>query len=165
MLFIRSLIFNILFWLLIFILGILGLPFSLIYRPFVFKVAKAWSFASLWLLRVICNITYQVNGKENIPTGRSLIAAKHQSAWDTIIFWALLENPSFVLKRELIYFPVFGWYLILLKNIYIDRKSGINAIKKMIKEAKEIIASGRAIVVFPEGTRTLPNASSVYQPG
>jgi len=165
MIFLRSLLFNIAFWLNILLLGA-GLPLAVCYRPFTFVIAKIWAKNSLFLLKTLCNITYKVEGREHIPATPCLFASKHQSAWDTIIFWELLPCPAFVLKRELIFFPIFGWYLILLKNIYIDRKSGASALKKMLKEAKTIIASDRQIVLFPEGTRTLPNAKShLYQPG
>lgn len=162
---IRSALFNIAFWGWIAILGLTGLPAALVYRPYAFTVARIWGKGSLWLLEVFCKITYEVRGLENIPKGAALIASKHQSAWDTVIFWALLDRPAYVLKRELIFFPVFGWYLLLLKNIYIDRKSGTAAMKKMLRQANERASEGRPIVIFPEGTRTLPGSSSVYHPG
>ena len=165
MMLLRSLLFNIAFWLLILCIGLGGLPFTLVYRPFSFVVARGWAKGSLWLLRVLCNIRYEIKGAEYIPDYPALIASKHQSAWDTIIFWALLEKPAFVLKRELIFFPVFGWYLIFLQNIYIDRKSGASAMKKMLREARERSLQGRPIVIFPEGTRTLPGSSKPYHPG
>jgi len=106
-----------------------------------------------------------VRGRENIPAGAAIIASKHQSAWDTIIFWVLIDRPAYVLKRELIFFPVFGWYLLLLKNIYINRKSGTSAMKRMLREAEIRAKEGRAIIIFPEGTRTRPGATAVYHPG
>ncbi len=163
--FIRSLIFNIAFWLWIAVLGLAGLPFAFLYRPFSFMVARIWGKGSLWLLRVICNITYEVRGRQNIPKHAAIIASKHQSAWDTIIFWVLLNCPAYVLKRELLFFPIFGWHLLLLKNIYIDRKSGASAIKRMLREAETRVKESRQIVIFPEGTRTLPGAAPAYQPG
>lgn len=117
------------------------------------------------MLEVICKIKYEVRGLENIPKGSAIIASKHQSAWDTIIFWTLLECPAYVLKRELIFFPVFGWYLLLLKNIYIDRKSGASAMKKLLRQAGDRVKEGRHIVIFPEGTRTAPGSSAIYHPG
>lgn len=162
---IRSALFNISFWLWIFLLGIGGLPIVLIYKPFSYGVARAWAKGSLWLLRVLCGITYEVRGRKYIPNGAALIASKHQSAWDTVIFWALLDRPVFVLKRELIFLPVFGWYLILLKCIYIDRASGMKAIKRLLQAARLRIAENRPIIIFPEGTRIAPGANSVYHPG
>ncbi len=162
---IRSALFNIAFWAWIAIIGLTGLPLTCIYRPFSFTVARLWGLGSLWLLKILCNITYEVRGAEYIPAKPSIVASKHQSAWDTIIFWVLLTRPAFVLKKELIFFPIFGWYLLFLKNIYIDRKAGASAMKHMLREASLRSNEGRSIVIFPEGTRTLPGASSIYHPG
>jgi 1-acyl-sn-glycerol-3-phosphate acyltransferase len=161
---IRSALFNIAFWSWIGILGI-GLPVALIYRPFVFVIARLWAHGTLWLLRVLCGITHEVRGRQYMPEGASLIACKHQSAWETIVFWTLLRRPAFVLKRELIFFPVFGWYLILLKCIYIDRKGGTKALKSMLREAEIRKQENRPIVIFPEGTRIRPGEPSTYHPG
>lgn len=161
----RSLIFNAAFWLSTFLIGGLGLPFSMISQRWALKVARLWGVVCLWLLRAICGISFEVRGREHIPSGPALIASKHQSAWDTIIYWVLLRQPVFVLKRELIFIPVFGWQLLLLKSIYIDRKAGASAMKRMLRGAKERIAAGSAIIIFPEGTRTAPGATSTYHPG
>ncbi len=162
---IRSLLFNIGFWLATFIIGTLGLPFAIAYRPFAFIVARIWALTALWLLRVICGITYEIRGKEYIPQGAALLASKHQSAWETIVFWALLRRPIFVLKRELIYIPVFGWQLLLLKSIYIDRSSGASAMKHMLRQAKARTDENSTVVIFPEGTRIAPGTNSAYHPG
>lgn len=162
---VRSLIFNIGFWLWIAVLGLCSLPFCLAYRPLTLKIAKIWAYGSLWFLRITCGITHVVKGQENIPKGAAIIASKHQSAWDTIIFWTLLDNPSYVLKRELLFFPVFGWYLLLLKSIYINRKSGASAIKRMLRDADRCKKEAGQIVIFPEGTRTAPGSNPVYHPG
>lgn len=161
----RSAVFNFAFWLWIAVLGLAGLPVAFVYRPFSFVIARTWGKGALWMLEVICKIKYEVRGLENIPKGSAIIASKHQSAWDTIIFWTLLECPAYVLKRELIFFPVFGWYLLLLKNIYIDRKSGASAMKKLLRQAGDRVKEGRHIVIFPEGTRTAPGSSAIYHPG
>jgi 1-acyl-sn-glycerol-3-phosphate acyltransferase len=162
---IRSALFNIVFWVWTFTFGLLCLPIALIYHPFSFTVARIWALGSLWFLRTLCNIRYEIKGREYIPQGASLVASKHQSAWDTLIFWTLLKKPSYVLKRELLFFPVFGLYLILLKCIYINRKSGASTIKHMMRKAEDEAAKGRAIVIYPEGTRTPPGSISVYHPG
>lgn len=162
---IRSLLFNIGFWAWIAIFGLCGLPVCFAYQPFAFTVARAWAGWSLWLLRVTCNITHKVEGLENIPEGPVIIACKHQSAWETIVFWTLLKHPVYVLKRELLFFPVFGWYLLLLKSIYIDRKSGASAIKRMLREASLRKQDNSQIVIFPEGTRTMTGDIPAYQPG
>lgn len=163
--FIRSALFNIAFWVWIGIIGGLTLPISCVYRPFALTVAKIWGHGTLWLLKVICNIRYELHGKEHIPNYPCIVASKHQSAWDTAIFWVLLEKPSFVLKQELIYLPIFGWNLLLQRSIYINRKTGASALKKMLREAISIKQEGRQIVIFPEGTRTIPNAEPDYKSG
>ena len=160
-----SFLFNILFWAWIAVLGLGLLPVCLVYRPFSFTVARVWGVGTLFLLRHLCGITYTVRGREHIPAGAALVASKHQSAWDTVIFWILLEKPAYVLKKALIYFPVFGWYLLLLENIYIDRKSGASAMKHMLRSAVTLKKRNRPIVIFPEGTRIRPSAASVYHPG
>ena len=162
---IRSAIFEVAFWLWIAIVGGPTLPISIIYRPFVFKVARAWGIGTIWLAKVICGINYEIIGKENIPKYPCIVACKHQSTWDTAILWALLDRPSFVLKKELIFYPIFGWNILLLKSIYIDRKSGASAIKKMLRMAAEKKKQGRQIVIYPEGTRTKPNTKTTYHSG
>jgi len=162
---IRSALFNILFWLWIGVLGLACLPFVCLYPPLASIVARTWARGSLWLLRVLCGITHEVRGREYIPAYPAIVASKHQSAWDTVVFWALLPHPSYVLKRSLIYLPVFGWYLVLLKCIYIDRESGASAMKRMLREAKARAQDGRSIVIFPEGTRIAPGMPSTYHPG
>lgn len=161
----RSLLFNIAFWGWIAIVGLVGLIPSLLYRRCAFTVGKLWGKGSLWLLKTLCNINYEVMGKEHIPSGACIIASKHQSAWDTIIFWTLLDRPAYVLKKELIFLPVFGWYLLLLRNIYIDRSAGASAIKRILREATLRKNEHRPIIIFPEGTRTLPETTSTYHPG
>lgn len=163
--FIRSLIFNIAFWLWIGIVGIGGLPICIVYPPFTFSVARTWARGSLWLLHMLCGITHEVRGREHIPARAAIIASKHQSAWDTIVFWTLIKRPAYVLKRELIFLPVFGWYLLLLRNIYINRKTGTAAMKRMLREAELRAKEERTLIIFPEGTRTLPDATVLYQPG
>jgi len=162
---IRSFLFNTAFWLWIFILGMTGLPFCIVHRPFAFTVSRIWARGTLWLLRMLCGITHEVRGMEYIPKSPSLIASKHQSAWDTVIFWTLLKQPSYVLKRELIFFPVFGWYLIMLKSISIDRKSGASAMKRMLREAHARMEENADIIIFPEGTRIAPGTNGTYHPG
>jgi len=165
MILLRSALFNLFFWSVIALTGLV-LPLVIIYPPLGEKVARFWAKSSLWLLKIICNISYEVKGSENIPKSAALIVSKHQSAWETIIFWQLLEKPVFVLKRELIFLPIFGSYLLLLKSIYINRKAGSAALKKMLRQAKQRASENKQIIIFPEGTRTLPQAAKTgYQSG
>ena len=162
---IRSALFNIAFILVTCVIGFFGLPFSFASRRYAVCVAQAWTYTTIWLLKVICGITYDIRGRENLPQGPVLIASKHQSAWDTVIYWMLLKRPVFVLKRELIFIPIFGWQLLLLGSIYIDRKAGASAMKRMLREAKARVADHSSIIIFPEGTRTVPGTVNTYHPG
>lgn len=161
----RSLLFNTGFWLWIAVLGLLALPFTLLYPPLAQPVSRLWARGTLFMLRLFCGITYEVRGVEHIPQEACLIASKHQSAWDTVIFWLLLKKPVYVLKKELIYLPIFGWYLLFLRSIYIDRKSGAKAMKHMLRQAEDRIQHGHSIIIFPEGTRGAPGAVTTYHPG
>ncbi len=126
---------------------------------------RPWAAGALWLARVILNIRYEIKGIENLTNSPVIYASKHQSAWDTAIFLLLLNRPTYVLKRELLRIPLWGWYLWRMGMIAIDRSAGASAIKHMIRDAKERVAQGRTIVIYPEGTRTRPNAEPNYHPG
>lgn len=100
-----------------------------------------------------------------MPSGRSIIAAKHQSAWDTLIFHVLLRDPVYVLKQELLTIPLMGWYLRKAGNIPIDRSAGSRALRMMQRAVDQALAEDSTIIIFPEGTRTAPGAPPSYQPG
>ena len=94
-----------------------------------------------------------------------IIASKHQSAWDTIVYFVLFDDPAYVLKRELLAIPIIGWYLRRTGMIAIDRKGGAGALRRMVAEARAAADAKRPIVIFPEGTRTAPGAKRAYHPG
>lgn len=165
MIFLRSLLFNICFTAWSFSSAFLLAPFFIISSDCSQRVGPIWGNVSLWLAKVICGITYEVRGREHISATPVIYASKHQSAWDTIIFLILLNAPAFVLKRELLRIPFWGWYLWRMKMIAIDRGAGSSSIKHMMKQAKEVLANGRSIIIFPEGTRTRPGADAHYHPG
>lgn len=165
MIYIRSLIFNILFtgWALL--ASILFIPLFLLSTRSAQKVGHPWASISLWMLKHVCNIDCEIRGREYIANTPVIYAAKHQSAWDTAVFLTLLARPAYVLKRELLRIPGWGWYLWRMKMIAIDRSAGASSIKYMIKQSKEAIADGRPIIIYPEGTRTRPGATPHYHPG
>ncbi|MBN8827839.1 MAG: 1-acyl-sn-glycerol-3-phosphate acyltransferase [Sphingobacteriia bacterium] len=152
MIYIRSLIFNIFYitWT-FFIAALLS--------PLLINVRSAMMVGIIWAkvieigLRVICGIKHKIINKENAIRENVIYACKHESAWETIMFFLLAHKPAYVLKRELVRIPVFGWYFIGMKMIFIDRKAGVSALKKLIKESKEALINNRQIVIFPEGTR------------
>lgn len=129
------------------------------------RLAGWWCRGLLALLRWCCGLRWRLLGAENLPPGPAIIAAKHQSAWDTLIFHVILGDPVYVLKRELVQVPLFGWYLRKAGNIAIDRSAGLRAIRTMLPAVDRALAEGSQIIVFPEGTRTAPGEHAPYQPG
>ena len=110
-LFIRSLIFNIAFYLSLAVHVIVGIPTYVLPRQAIIRVAQSWARSTIWLMRVICNTRVEYRGRDKIPSGPLLVASKHQSAWETVAFLQLFDAPLFILKRELTWLPFFGWYL------------------------------------------------------
>jgi 1-acyl-sn-glycerol-3-phosphate acyltransferase len=116
-------------------------------------------------LRVLCGIKYEVRGEQHRPTGGALVASKHQSMFETLAFWKILDDPAIILKKELAYLPFFGWYAMKLKNISVDRAAGAKALRSMLKQARERAEAGRQVVIFPQGTRLDPGQADTYKPG
>lgn len=166
MIFLRSLIFNIYFPVWTGLVALLGSPLLLTPPHIAAKIGRVWSNGVLLGLRVICNIKYEIRGMEKIPAEPFLIACKHQSAWDTVIFLKILNSPSYILKKELLKIPVFGSHLISMGMIAIDRSGGGSALKKVNKDVNDrVVEQKRSVVIFPEGTRTTPGTTNKYQPG
>jgi 1-acyl-sn-glycerol-3-phosphate acyltransferase len=129
-------------------------------------IANAWGNNNLWLLRVICGLRYRLTGWENLPPTPCIVMAKHQSAWETIALRGLLPcRQCWILKRELLRVPVFGWALAAVRPIAIDRSAGSKAIKQVIAEGTAALEEGRLVVVFPEGTRVAPGERGKYNIG
>ena len=165
MIFIRSSFFNIWFFgisILSILLLVLTLPLP---RAVLNKGFKAWMLLIMGGMKVLVGLSYEVRGRENIPVGPALYSSKHQSAWDTGIFFLLLEDASYVLKKELLSIPLYGWLLKKDKMVAIDRNGGGVALKQMIRDSRAIIEDGRQLVIFPEGTRSQPGAKLPYHPG
>ena len=165
MIWLRSLIYNIVFYVNLVLFLVLGSPFYLTPRKWSVRALQAWASTSVWWLRIICGTRMEVRGAENIPQGAVLVAAKHQSTWETFALLPLFDDPAMVLKRELVFIPLFGWFIPKFRMIPIERSSGAATLKKMVARAKEAAAMGRQIVIFPEGTRRPPEASPDYKPG
>jgi 1-acyl-sn-glycerol-3-phosphate acyltransferase len=127
--------------------------------------ARVWSHVVFALLRGLCGLDYRIRGLENLPEGPCILASKHQSAWDTMIFAHLVHNPCFVLKQELLQIPFFGWVIRRAGMVAVDRAGGTSALKRMVADARRRLAEGRSIVIFPEGTRVAPGAHRPYLPG
>lgn len=161
----RSLTFDLSFYLWTTSISIASLPVLLVSQRATAWISALWAKVALLLLRQIVGLSYEVRGANNLPKGPAIIALKHQSAWDTIAVWVLLENPAIVLKQSLAKIPVFGWYVRKGGAIVIDRATGAKALKPMVAAAKAAAADGRPIAIFPEGTRTLVGGHQPYHPG
>ncbi|AXE62275.1 1-acyl-sn-glycerol-3-phosphate acyltransferase [Candidatus Thioglobus sp. NP1] len=136
------------------------LPYS--YRQ---KFLSNWAIFCIWWLKISLNITTDVKGSENINSSPSVIISNHQSTWETLAFQTIFPAHTWVLKQELLWLPVFGWSLALLKPIVINRGDKLNAIKKVIKQGSERLSQGISVVVFPEGTRQTYKHLGDYQNG
>lgn len=161
----RALAFNIAFFAITLLLGVLGLPFLLTPRRWTMEFGRLWAWCVLALLRVIVGLRGEIRGRDRLPHGPYLLAMKHQSAWDTLILPVVLGDPAVVLKRELLLVPFYGWYAARAGSIAIDRRGGAGALRRMVAAARRVIASGRPVVIFPQGTRTAPGQIGPYQPG
>lgn len=146
-------------------MGILVLPLLLGPPRLLLAYSRFWARGALWILRVILGLTHEVRGAENIPDGPALFAIKHQSAWDTLAINLFVRDAAIVLKRELTWIPLFGWCLLRAHHVPIDRSGGMPALRTMITAARERLADGRSIVIFPEGTRVAPGTAQPYHVG
>ena len=163
----RSILFNALFYLNLLVHMIVALPALVLPYPAVRVFIRSYARSSLWLLRVICGTQVSWRGTENIPRGSCIVACKHQSAWETFALYAVLADPIYILKRELMWIPLFGWYTWKAGLIPVDRSAGLAALSRMTARAQRTIAGPRArqLVIFPEGTRRSPGAEPSYKPG
>lgn len=161
----RSLLFLLWFAVASIAMHLAALPVLLLSRRAMLRTAQWWARLMLFGLKWIAGLDYEVRGLENLPRGAALVAVKHYAMWETVAFTALLPDPAIVLKRELLRIPLYGWYAQKMGMIAIDRESGASAIRAMVGAAKRAIASGRQIVIFPEGTRRRPGDVPAYKPG
>jgi len=166
MLFIRSLLFKIAFIVMTIIEMALFAPFYF-FLPHkqAWFVPRFWTKSCFWLQKWIIGISYQFEGLENLPQGGYIVAPKHQSAWETMALPLCLPDPTFILKRELLWIPFFGWYLGKMGMVPINRGAPLQALKALIEKSREKAEQGRQIVIFPEGTRREPGAAPDYKQG
>ena len=162
---VRSTLYNVAFY-----INLIGVMLLLLPRLFGdrfagMSVARAWGVSSLWLLERICHTHVEFRGLANIPVGGAIIAPKHQSILETFALTIHLPDFSYILKRELIWIPFFGWYLLAAEQTAIDRKSGRAAILQIVDAARAMFAKGRVLFIFPEGTRRPVDAPPAYKSG
>jgi len=165
MLALRSLLFNLAFY-----LNLLGwvtvfLPAFLFPRKTFLWVPRSWARASLWLLEKIAGTRLELRGLDRVPPGGLIVAAKHQSAWETFAMLALFEDPAFIMKRELMWIPGFGWYAWKGGMIGVNRGAGSAALVDRSRRAKAAAKQGRQVIIYPEGTRRPPGAAPAYKYG
>lgn len=146
---------------------IAALPTLVLPRGVLMAVVRAWGRYFLWLCRVVGGMDVEFRGRERIPQGPLLVASKHQSLWETFALLAVFRDPCFVLKRELTYIPVFGWFAIKARQLPLDRRGGPAVLKALNARAREEIRrdGGRQLLFFPEGTRKAPGAEPAYRLG
>lgn len=144
-------------------------PFCFIIYPLPFAkryyFATRWTAFNLWWLKITCNLKHTVEGLENIPAEACIIMCKHQSAWETLAIQLIFPIQVWILKRELLWIPIYGWGLASMHPIAIDRDSAIKSFKQIIKQGRLRLKEGLWIVIFPEGTRITPGQSKKYLPG
>lgn len=164
-LFLRSclfLLFQIVITPVFFIIALLTFPFSRLTR---YRIISTWSRLMTGAATCICGVRYRVIGAENIPREPCVILSKHQSAWETMALQTIFPPQVWVMKRELLWIPFFGWGLAMLWPIAINRGSGAHALRQMAEQGRERLKAGFYIVIFPEGTRIAPGQRAAYHPG
>ncbi len=161
----RSALFNLIMWLSVMVyapLTLFTMPFPFAWR---YRFISQWARFQVWLLKVLCRLDYRVEGLEHLPPGPAIVLAKHQSAWETIAFQRIFPPQTWVLKRELLWVPFFGWGLALLEPIAIRRGAGRQAIEQLVRQGRARLEEGIWVVVFPEGTRVPPGTRGRYRIG
>ena len=164
-LWLRSLCFNLGWYVGTAVIAIVGTPILLLPRRAVVAWAQFWVRFCLWWLRVTVGLTHRVRGVENLPTGPAIIASKHQSSWETLAYTLIFPDAAVVLKRELLFIPIVGWAMARAGNIAVERGDGASALRSLVRQAKAVLADGRSVLIFPEGTRVAIDAERPYQVG
>ncbi len=161
----RSLAFTAFMILATLFLGIIGSPALIMGRGATRGLVKIWARTILAGLKIIAGVSHRIEGAEHIPDGGALVAANHHSMWETIALLEILPKPVMILKKELLKVPLYGWWARMSGNIAVDRKGGAKALRAMRAAAKDKIAAGEQVIVFPEGTRIAPGATVKFHPG
>ena len=166
MLLARSILFNIAFYTNLIVRMIVLSPiYFLMPRKAAYRIPKAWAASSNWLMAKIVGATFEIEGMENVPEGGCIFAPKHQSAWDTIALLPFQKDPVYILKRELTWIPLFGWYAMKQRMIPVNRGARGKVMVDVMIRTKEEMAKGRQLIIYPEGTRHPPGAEPEYRYG
>ena len=166
MILVRSLVFALLFYLWSAFLALSALPIIWL-APKSWSVAlmKFWARSATGLLAVVCGVRLEIRGRRHLPSGGALIAAKHQCMFDTLAPLPVFADAAYVMKRELMNIPVYGWYCRKAEMIVIDRDANAKALRQLLADSRRCLAEGRQVVIFPEGHRMAPGAKGDYKPG
>ena len=141
------------------------LPMLAFDRIWIVRGQTIWTNGIIFLLRYICDLHLEIRGEQYLPKGAAIVAAKHQSAFETMIFHRITRDPAIIMKKELLNIPVYGWYCRKTKMIAVDRKGQAAALKSMLNQAQEALNDHRPIIIFPEGTRSPLDEDLPFQPG
>ena len=162
----RSLLFALIFYAWSVAIALLGLPLIwLAPRSWLVGWMKFWATSSTWLVAAICGVRVEIRGREHLPAGAALVAAKHQCMLDTMAPYAIFDDAAYVMKQELMSIPVYGWYSRRAGMIVIDREANAKALRQLLADTRSRIADQRQVVIFPEGHRMAPGATGDYKPG
>jgi 1-acyl-sn-glycerol-3-phosphate acyltransferase len=165
MIVLRSLVFTALFYAWSVIMALIMLPTVIAPRRWMISMFRVWGQGIYVLLAAICGIKVEIRGRQYIPTGPALVAPKHQCMFDVFSQFVWLPDSCWVMKKELMWIPFFGWYSAKQQMIVVDREGGALALKRMVKQALERFADRRQLVIFPEGHRGQPGVAGDYKPG
>ncbi len=165
MIVVRSLVFVAFFYLWSAVAAIALLPFLLAPRAWMVRATGLWAVVVIALLRAICGVRVEFRGRQHLPAGSALIGAKHQCMFDTMAPLLVFADAAYVMKKELLNIPVYGWFARKVGVIVVDREAHAKALRSLVADARRRIAEGRQVVIFPEGHRTAPGARGDYKPG
>jgi 1-acyl-sn-glycerol-3-phosphate acyltransferase len=161
----RSILYAVAFYVCTALYVILGIWLLLGPRAWAMEGLRLHGLTCVWLLKVICGTHFEVRGREKIPAGACLVVSKHQSAWDTFALIPLFSDPAVILKDELKWIPIYGWFILKFEHIRVQRARAAAALRQMVHDARTCAGQGRQILIFPEGTRVIPGAAPDYKPG
>jgi 1-acyl-sn-glycerol-3-phosphate acyltransferase len=161
----RSALFFVLFYLWTVFIVLMMIPLFIAPRKWVVNCLGIWGRGIILMLKPVCGIRFEIRGREYMPTGKALIAAKHQCMFDTMGLWAELPHACYGLKKELVGIPFFGWYALKAGNYVIDREGHATALRKLVRDVQDRLQEDRQVIIFPEGTRGQPGSTPGYKPG
>lgn len=165
MIWVRSVLFAIAFYLWTLMVAVVCLPTLAMPRGAAQWALKFWARGDAVLLRVICGVRVEVRGRQHRPTGPALVAAKHQCMFDVFAQFVVLPDSCFVMRKELMLIPFFGWYAWKQRMVVVDREGGSTALRQMVRDGQDRLAEERQLLIFPEGHRGEPGVAGDYQPG